>query len=418
MDETPLMRAQAGSEAQAERLNSNAGGNVYLALSRGEILSSVSAVGPLARVPVSLKDCFDLTGFCTTCGTRFYAENDAPAERDSWIAARLKAAGANIVGKTHLHPLAYGITGENPDYGDCLQPDDATRLTGGSSSGAAASVQEGSAVFAIGTDTGGSIRVPAALCGLAGYRASIDFGTTLGLWAGGVHLAPSFDSIGFLFRDLRDGPALADALFSIGSATVPIHPRIAVVEPRFVEDADPVVLAAFAEAREQLAQRGARLSEIDTGWWHDALEIFAAIQAHEAAAIQRTKLAGRADFSVFGSWIAERLSWGESLPPEHIAAMRGRHATFRARMDALLTEHDFLLLPCAPVHALVAGANHSGARSRILRYTTPVSLAGMPAVTLPFADGAGMQLVAARGNDAALLAYAASVGQPQPGRPQ
>ena len=86
---------------------------------------------------------------------------------------QLRAAGAVIVGKTHLHPLAYGITGENPEFGDCVQPRDSGALTGGSSSGAAASVQEGSAVAAIGTDTGGSIRAPAALCGLAGYRATL-----------------------------------------------------------------------------------------------------------------------------------------------------------------------------------------------------------------------------------------------------
>ena len=89
--------------------------------------------------------------------------------------------------------------------------------------------------------------------------------------------------------------------------------------------------------------------------------------------------------------------------------MRRRHTAYRAQMDRILEEHDFLLLPCAPVHALPAGADHSEARGRILRYTTPVSLAGMPAITLPYADGAGMQLVAARGRDAALLAFAASL---------
>ena len=113
------------------------------------------------------------------------------------------------------HQLPYGITGQNPDYGDCVQTNDALRLTGGSSSGAAASVQEGSAVAAIGTDTGGSIRAPAALCGLAGYRASIDLAHQRGLWRGGVHLAPSFDTLGWLFRDLRDAPLLAEALFGL-----------------------------------------------------------------------------------------------------------------------------------------------------------------------------------------------------------
>ena len=148
-------------------------------------------------LPISLKDCFDLAGSPTTCGVHFYRDLNGTAERDSWLAKQLRAAGAVIIGKTHLHPLAYGITGENPEFGDCVQPGNLGALTGGSSSGAAASVHEGSAVAAIGTDTGGSIRVPAALCGLAGYRSTLGRGD----WRGGAHLAESFDTMGWLFRD-------------------------------------------------------------------------------------------------------------------------------------------------------------------------------------------------------------------------
>src|SRR6202043_498518 len=134
----------------------------------------------------------------------------------------------------HLHPLAYGITGENPDYGDSAQPSHAALLTGGSSSGAAASVQEGSAVAAIGTDTGGSVRVPAALCGLAGYRASIGLAHERRLWPGGVPLADSFDTLGWLFQDLRDAPLLAAALFDLAVPAVALTPmRIGVVAPEF-----------------------------------------------------------------------------------------------------------------------------------------------------------------------------------------
>src|SRR6202012_703683 len=102
------------------------------------------------------KDCFDLAGSPTSCGTVYYRSVNGIAASDSWLAVRLRAAGAVIAGKTHLHPLVYGITGENPDFGDCVQPRDATALTGGSSSGAAASVQEGSAVFALRHGYGGS----------------------------------------------------------------------------------------------------------------------------------------------------------------------------------------------------------------------------------------------------------------------
>jgi Asp-tRNA(Asn)/Glu-tRNA(Gln) amidotransferase A subunit family amidase len=156
-------------------------------------------------LPISVKDCFDLAGAPTTCGTKFYRDRNGIAPRDSWIVERLRARGAVITGKTHLHPLAYGITGENPEFGDCLQPGKDGALTGGSSSGACASVMEGSAVAAIGTDTGGSVRAPAALCGLAGYRASLGRGN----WRGGAHLSQSFDTLGWLFADVEEAPLLA-----------------------------------------------------------------------------------------------------------------------------------------------------------------------------------------------------------------
>ncbi|HWT66279.1 MAG TPA: amidase family protein, partial [Terracidiphilus sp.] len=101
---------------------------------------------PLCGLPISVKDCFDLAGAPTSCGVRFYRDLHGPASADSWLVAQLRALGAVITGKTHLHPLAYGITGENPEFGDCVQPGDPASLTGGSSSGAAASVLEGSAV--------------------------------------------------------------------------------------------------------------------------------------------------------------------------------------------------------------------------------------------------------------------------------
>ena len=174
-------------------------------------------------LPISVKDCFDLAGAPTTCGVHFYRDLNGIAARDSWLVEQLRASGAVIVGKTHLHPLAYGITGENPEFGDCVQPRDSTALTGGSSSGAAASVQEGSAVAAIGTDTGGSVRVPAALCGLAGYRATLGRGD----WRGGAHLAGSFDTMGWLFRDLEDAPLLAAPFAAAESIPSPRFARFA-----------------------------------------------------------------------------------------------------------------------------------------------------------------------------------------------
>jgi Asp-tRNA(Asn)/Glu-tRNA(Gln) amidotransferase A subunit family amidase len=373
----------------------------------------------LYGMPVSLKDCFDLAGFVTTAGTKFYAQHNAPAREDSAVAARLKEQGAVIVGKTHLHPLAYGITGENPDYGDETQPRDAKLLTGGSSSGASASVQEGSAAAGIGTDTGGSIRVPAALCGLAGYRASIELAHERGLWRGGVHLSQAFDTLGWLFRDLSDAPLLASALFglqfpatnaSTAAGTSATRPkiRIGVVDPEFMHHAELAVTQGIAHWTARLRDAGAEVFTFDSSWWRDSWDIYAPIQANEAAKIHAA--ATRGDYSCFEPRIAERLAWGASLPVVELEHFRARHAAFRERTDALLSDFDFVMAPCAPVARLEVGADHTAARKAILSYTTPMSLAGAPVVTLPAAEGAGLQLAAARGADVRLLAFAAQFG--------
>jgi len=315
------------------------------------------------------------------------------------LAEKLRAAGAVIIGKTNLHPLAYGITGENPDFGDCLQPGDEGALTGGSSSGAAASVLEGSAVAAIGTDTGGSIRAPAALCGLAGYRASLGRGD----WQGGAHLAQSFDTMGWLFRDLEDAPLLAGFFEPPDAAPARAFTRFAVPDESVFYDCEPEIIASLLATIFDLELLGLRATTIDTKWWDDAFEIYAPIQAWEAARVH----AGH--FGIFEPALRERLEWGARITPMEISVLRQRHTNFEARMDEIFATQDLLLMPAAPVTRLAAGADHSLTRARILRYTTPISLAGVPVVTLPCASG-GMQLAAARGCDEPLVELAARLG--------
>jgi len=350
-------------------------------------------------LPVSVKDCFDLGGAPTSCGVRFYRDLNGKAAQDSWLVEQLRGAGAVIMGKTHLHPLAYGITGENPEFGDCLLPGDAGALTGGSSSGAVASVLEGSAVAAIGTDTGGSVRAPAALGGLAGYRATLGRGN----WRGGLHLAESFDTMGWLFRDLEDAPLLARIFAPAPSASHVGFTRFAAVADSFLDDCEPEIVASFHATIRELESLGLEGSTIDPDWWAESREIFAPIQAWEAARLH----AGH--FDSFESVIRERLEWGARITANEIAELRQRHAGFNARMDELFAEHQLILLPCAPVARLAAGADHSQTRGRLLRYTTPFSLAGVPAVAIPSAHG-GMQLAAAAGLDEPLLELAGRVG--------
>jgi Asp-tRNA(Asn)/Glu-tRNA(Gln) amidotransferase A subunit family amidase len=394
--------------------NRNEGRNTYLwqdaewtreeairaeAIPRGKGGKFGDGRSPLWGVPVSVKDCFDLAGAPTSSGTHFYRDLLGIAKRDSWLVERLRAAGAVITGKTHLHPLAYGITGENPDYGDCVQPRDATALTGGSSSGAAASVQEDSAVFAIGTDTGGSIRTPAALCGLAGYRASLGRGD----WRGGAHLAESFDTMGGLFRDLEDAPLLASLFAAKETARGAAFTRFAVVGKAFLHDCEPQVVDCLRVTVRDLESLGLKAKWIEVDWWADAVDIFAPIQAYEAARIHV------GNFDKFEASIRQRLEWGAGIGEAEIGVLRERHAAFRARMEALFAEQELVLLPASPLRKLNAGADHNQTRGRILRYTAPFSLSGVPAVTIPCAAG-GAQLAAAHGRDEALLELAARLG--------
>lgn len=400
-------------EAFLMRANSNAKKNVYLARDEawtqreaGQLKDGNFESRLLWGIPVSLKDCFDLEGFVTTCGSQFLASSRTPATADSAIAAILRRAGAVITGKTHLHQLTYGITGESQDYGDCLQPACSALLTGGSSSGAAASVQEGSALAAIGTDTGGSIRVPASLCGLAGYRASVTLGKVNGLdlWRGGEHLAPSFDTIGWLYRDPRDGPLLGSALFSLPQLAAPDLQRLrmGVVDASFLYDCDDDAVTALEEWKARLQRLGAHVAEFDTTVWRDAMDLYVPLQASEAALLHPEPRDG------FEPVIAERLRWGSLLAPDKLAELRARLISFRQESERQLAEFDVLLMPCCPMSELRAGENHSEARIRILRYTAPVSLLGWPAVTLPRRCG-GPQLVGKLGSDAQLLALSAAL---------
>ncbi|HEV2134709.1 MAG TPA: amidase [Terracidiphilus sp.] len=402
------------AEQALSRSNGNAGHNTYLwqdakwtraeaaraeAIPRGEGGPFGDGRSALWGLPVSVKDCFDLAGAPTTVGVRFLAEMNGNAARDSWLVEQLRAAGAVIIGKTHVHPLTYGITGENPEFGDCTLPGKPDALTGGSSSGAVASVLEGSAVAAIGTDTGGSVRAPAALAGLAGYRATLGRGD----WRGGAHLAESFDTMGWLFRDLKDAPLLAAPFAPANAASVRRFRYFAMVGSEFLHDCEPEIVANLEATARDLESLGLERHTFDADWWTDATNIFVPIQASESARIH----AGNLDR--IQPEIRERLERGARIGGDQIKALRRRHDEFRERMDELFATHELLLLPAIPVARLAVGADHSQTRPRLLRYTMPFSLAGVPALTIPRSQG-GMQLAAARDADESLLHIAGQLG--------
>jgi Asp-tRNA(Asn)/Glu-tRNA(Gln) amidotransferase A subunit family amidase len=384
-----------------EQANSSPGKNTYLSIEEADIEQQLSAPGPateeaqlLCGIPISVKDCFDVRGYRTSVGSKYYLDASDIKREDSALVQRLRAVGAIITGKTHLNQLAYGLTGENADFGNCVQFDRPNLLTGGSSSGAAASVLEGSAMAAIGTDTGGSIRFPSSLCSLFGYRASLGVGS----WIGGYHLAESFDTIGFLFRHLKDVQLLGKAILDIPSEPDPGGTmRIGLVNPSFYSDAEPEIIAGLQKWKEHF--RDCEFETFDGSVFAEALDITRPIQAHEAAGYH----AGH--FEEFEKPVAERLRWGSSLPEDEIEELSRLRLAFKQRIGTLFDQFDFVLLPVAPVSSLENGADHGPVRDKILRYTTPGSVAGLPCLALPNEKG-GCQLLGPSGGDAKLLAFA------------
>jgi len=323
---------------------------------------------------------------------------------------QLRAAGAVIVGKTHLHPLAYGITGENAEFGDCLQPRDSGALHRRAHRAAQRRAwQEGSAVAAIGTDTGGSIRAPAALCGLARLPR---LSRPRRLAAGGAHLAQSFDTMGWLFRDLQDAPYLAASFgccafrASRNLNGSPLHALSHSSTTAFLHDCEP-------ESRHQLSAASfANWRILD--WKLDASRPAGGptpwIFMRPCRPSKRRKSTPVTSINSRPP-IRDRLKWGAGLTPSEVSALRQRLEAFRARIDEILAAHELVLLPLDPRRAPRPPApdHKPDPHAPASAYTAPFSLAGTPTVAIPCAHG-GMQLAAARGNDEPLLALAAQIG--------
>jgi Asp-tRNA(Asn)/Glu-tRNA(Gln) amidotransferase A subunit family amidase len=395
--------------------------NTYLSLNAHALEEAARADGKRRRrgaarpaldgIPISVKDLFDVAGMTTTCGSPFQAELGGVARHDAAYVARWRRTGALVVGKTHLNEFAYGLTGENRTWGPCLQPDRPDRLTGGSSSGAAASVLEGSAFIGLGTDTGGSIRVPAALCGLVGFRHTPARRVVRGLFP----LAPSFDSCGWLQRDLADFPLVYAALTGKDVANLNLqHVRLGLLGGRWLDVCEAPVLSAYEATARWLQRKGTTVIPLDADAFLPTADLFAALQACEAARVHKASLKHPA--RIYDPAIRARLEWGLSISRKEESRLRQELEQFCGRMHLHWQTCDFIAAPACPFTELKAGADHAGKRNAILQITCPFSLAQLPALAIP-APGSGadrpcgVQIATRRYREIELAGLAASLTQ-------
>ncbi len=379
-------------------------------LAQGERQTTEPVGGASSRlrgIPVSVKDLFDVAAQPTTCGSRSFGAGNPVARHDAAFVRLWRERGALLAGKTHLNEFAYGITGENPWSGDCTIPGRRDRLTGGSSSGAAASVVGGSACIGLGTDTGGSLRVPAALCGLVSFRSRDWFPDHQGTFP----LAQSFDTLGWLNRHLGDVGFVAASLF--GDAVRPssgsTFPALVFPEGPILEDCDADIIAGLKAFRELLEEVGAPVVSCTADGWEEALDLFAPVQAKEAFAVHRSRfLSNPAQYSPA---VRARLEWGSQMAEAEVSGLRERIGRLVARMAGTFDEGPLLVLPATSVSCLRRGEDHGATRSRLLRLTTPASLGCWPVLTIPWrpsgeSTGVGFQIIARRGGESLLVTFA------------
>ena len=381
-------------------------------------LADTALNGPadyLHNLPIAVKDMTAVAGFPVTAGSA--SGNFEPASQDALSVARLRTKGAVVIGMANQHEMAFGASSNNPRYGRVINPVSSAHIPGGSSGGSAAIVAADVCRVTLGTDTGGSIRLPAACCGVVGFKPTYDSVPR----DGSIDVAPSLDHLGPIGKYVQDC-----ALVYAGLLDLPQEPcwaienlegiRIGRLGGYFSEPLDPQVLAALDQACHSLEQDQASLQPVLLPEAHMAAALQFMIITSEATASYTDRLVEKAD--LISEEIRIRLEIGHFLPaPWYIRAQRLR-AEFNAKIDALFDHVDILICPTMRSPAPEVGATEVQIGDKtyplhtaVTQLTMPFSLSGSPAISIPWGQaqsGApiGLQLIARQGDDWRLLAVA------------
>ena len=381
------------------------------------------AHGPLHGIPIALKDIFGVAGVRMTAGSKILSEN--VASEDAEATARLKAAGAVVLGKLNLHEFAFGATGVNPHYGAARNPWDLERITGGSSSGSGASVAAGECAAALGTDTGGSIRIPASLCGIVGLKPTYGRVSKRGV----LPLSWSLDHVGPMTRTVEDAAIVlqaiagrdADDASTVGEP-VPDYMqmlrqgvqglRIGIPKEFFFENLHPEVESAVRSAIGLLGEVGADLTEVDVPLISEIPGGVTAIMLPEALAYHQKWMSERPDD--YGDDVRYRLELGATfLAVHYVQAQRFREMAVAAWREEVFPKVDLIVTPTTPITARPIEEGDLQVTFNLIRFTNPLNFLGVPAISIPCGftgEGlpVGLQLVGRWWDEASVLraAYA------------
>jgi len=376
--------------------------------------------GPLHGVPIALKDIIDVRGVPTTAASRVREGHSAAA--DAPVVTRLREAGAVIIGKTNLDEFAFGTTSENSAFGAIRHPLDPSRSPGGSSGGSAVAVAAGMALAALGTDTGGSIRIPAALCGIVGLKPTLGEISTVGV----VPLSKTFDHVGSFTRTVADarlvhhavtgsrGPAPGSRGADLPRSAKDL--RLGIPRGYLTDLLDGDVRARFDEAAAALQTAGAMLTDVSVPHASLTPAVYIHIHSSEGATFHARTLDSQPER--YTPVVRRRLELGRYVLAEDYArAMDGRDV-LRREVEAALKDCDALLLPTLPIPAPAVGAEtmpiggrEEPVRALMLRLTQLFNVTGNPAISIPCgvtADGwpVGLQIVGRRSQTDDLLSAA------------